>query len=291
MACHNRRVTTLECLQALYSAVRPDGYSLDVYLVDDGSTDGTAASVRARFPKVRLIEGTGDLYWNRGMRLAFAKAIQAHPDFYLWLNDDTILETDGLTRLFSTYNHVAAIQLRSVVVGSTRDRDSGDLTYGGVVHRSRWHPLRLDVLPPADVPLPCDTFFGNCVLIPHSVAQVVGNLDPTFTHSAGDADYGFRARKRGCMLWIAPGFVATCSRNSEENTWEDPLLPLRERWRLVRSPKGLPPQEWRVMLQRQAPTHWPFLIVLPYLRLLLGALRSWFQRKRKWSANRNDFPI
>jgi GT2 family glycosyltransferase len=59
----------------------------------------------------------------------------------------------------------------------------------------------------------CDTMHGKCVLIPRSVVQIVGNLDPAFVHYIGDWDYGLRTRQEGCTVWIAPGYLGTCSLN------------------------------------------------------------------------------
>ena len=42
MTCHNRRELTLKCLGLLLSQIGEDAR---VYLVDDGSTDGTAVAV------------------------------------------------------------------------------------------------------------------------------------------------------------------------------------------------------------------------------------------------------
>jgi GT2 family glycosyltransferase len=279
LTCHNRRQTTLGSLEALHACSLRDGHALEVFVVDDGSSDGTAAAVLQSFPAVRLIEGTGELYWNGGMRKAFSSAMQVGYPFYLWLNDDTLLEDDAIERLLSTFERLVSDgQPLSIVVGSTRDARTGELTYGGVVQRSRWHPLRLGLVEPSSVPLSCDTFFGNCVLIPAEVARIVGNLDPAFTHSMGDADYGFRAHRMGCSMWVAPGFVGTCTQNPKEGAWEDRSLPLRDRWRQFHSPKGLPPAEWRVILQRQAPVLWPIYLVLTYARLLAGSVLSAVRR-------------
>src|SRR5450759_4701317 len=102
MACHNRVANTRDCLMALKNQ-QPSGVTVDVFLVDDGSTDGTAQAVRKVYPDATIIQGDGNLYWCGGMRLAFAQAIQKSYDFYLWLNDDTHLEEDAFLRIFQTY--------------------------------------------------------------------------------------------------------------------------------------------------------------------------------------------
>ena len=95
MACHNRVETTLCCLERLFTNIVAD---LDVWLVDDGSSDGTGARVKERFPSVNVIRGTGSLYWARGMRLAWERAVESHEhyDYFLWLNDDVVLRSDGI---------------------------------------------------------------------------------------------------------------------------------------------------------------------------------------------------
>jgi GT2 family glycosyltransferase len=236
--------------------------------VDDGSTDGTSAAVLEEFEEVELIRGDGSLFWNHGMRRAFQAASKVGYPIYLWLNDDTILNSDSVILLLTTLKELEAAGDRlPIVVGATQDPETQEQTYGGVVHRSRWHPLRLRLVEPGTSPLPCDTFFGNCVLISARVAGLVGNLDPVFTHTFGDIDYGFRAKKLGCTIWTAPGYVGSCRRNPVEGTWEDRSLTARERWRKAHSPKGLPPGEWKVVLRRQAPLLWPLYLTLPYLKI------------------------
>ena len=99
MTVFNRRAMTLACLEALRTQQVPDG-TVDVFVVDDGSTDGTAQAVVQHHPDVRLLHGDGQLYWNGGMRLALAEAMEGDYDYYLWINDDTRLDDDGVRLCF-----------------------------------------------------------------------------------------------------------------------------------------------------------------------------------------------
>src|SRR3972149_8164513 len=66
MACHNRREHTLACLRALRGAEIEARQSCDVYLLDDGGSDGTAEAVANEFPHVHLLRGGGRRVRGRG---------------------------------------------------------------------------------------------------------------------------------------------------------------------------------------------------------------------------------
>ncbi len=90
MTCHNRREKTVACLESLMRQEPVEGLELTVWLVDDGSTDGTAEAVQRVVPGIRLMTGSGSLFWCGGMRAAWAAAAGTQPEAYLWLNDDVI---------------------------------------------------------------------------------------------------------------------------------------------------------------------------------------------------------
>jgi GT2 family glycosyltransferase len=252
----NRKEKTLRALEALFSQKLPAGMELSVFLVDDGSTDGTYESVARQFPQVNLLRGTGHLFWCGGMRLAFTEAMKSHCDYYLWLNDDTTLFPHALTELLQISTSVGP---RAIVVASSQDPDTGQLTYGGVERLNRWKPLRFSRVMPVEKPIPVETMNGNCVLIPQTVAEKIGNLDPHFTHGIGDFDYGLRARRLGFEVILAPGYLAYCRRNPPAVKDRS----LRTRWKKMLSPHGLPPKEWAIFARRYAGAFW-FIYWIPF---------------------------
>lgn len=259
----NRRDQTLEALRRLFANTIP-GVQLTVTLLDDGSTDGTAQAVTAEFPGVEVVRGDGSHFWNGGMRAAWQVAAGRNPDFYLWLNDDTLLDPGAVERLLRTSAFFAD---RAIVVGSTRDAVTGEPTYGGVRRGSTRRPLRFQTVVPGLVPQRADTMNGNCVLVPRSVVSRVGILSAAFTHGMGDFDYGLRAKQRGVEVWVAPGFVGTCTRNQVEGTWQDASLPRWVRWSKVRSVKALPPREWATFTSRHGGPLWWLTFMAPYARV------------------------
>lgn len=269
---HNRRDKTLGCLHALFGCKLPAGLQLSVILVDDCSDDGTEDAVRHQFPSVEIVRGTGQLYWNRGMHRAFARAMAASGfEAFLWLNDDTVLFPDALSRLLQTLDlSVTGERCERIVVGTTKDPETGQPTYGGLKRASRWRPLHFSLVQPRADAVLCDTMNGNCVLISAAAARLLGNLDPIFAHAMGDIDYGLRAKKRGVRLLVAPGFIGHCSRNPTSGSFRDLSVPIHARLRLMRRPKGLPPKSWLTLTARHAGALWPVYFVWPYLRVLIG---------------------
>lgn len=275
MTCFNRKQKTLDCLQSLVASQGIGQLELNVVLVDDGSTDGTVDAIAEAFPWVRVERGDGSLFWCRGMHRAFDLAMRDGYDFYLWLNDDTQLYPDALSRLLKDAAELRASQGRPViVVGSTVDEESGKLTYGGERRASRWRPLTLVKVVPGERAQACDTMNGNILLIPTETARIVGNLDPVYEHAMGDTDYGLRAGQLGVAIWVASGVHGTCGHNPVKGTFADPSLSLAKRWRLMLSRKGLPWRSWWKMTSRHAGPLWPIYFAWPYMKLVVTGLTA-----------------
>ena len=62
LTVHDRKNKTLRCLENLYKQVLPNYLRLDIYLTDDGCTDGTPEAIKRQFPKVHIIKGDGNLF-------------------------------------------------------------------------------------------------------------------------------------------------------------------------------------------------------------------------------------
>ncbi|MBD0261869.1 MAG: glycosyltransferase family 2 protein [Tolypothrix sp. Co-bin9] len=265
--CFNRREITLTCLHALYQQTK----SFDVYLTDDGSSDGTSELVKASYPQVTILKGNGNLFWVGGMRLAFAEAMQRDYDYYLWLNDDTILESKTFERLLTIHEKLSKEgHKNSILVGTTQDALTGKASYGGAVKSCKWYSNKYEFLGSTQLLQECDTMFGNCVLIPRTVAKKLENIDAAFIHSLGDLDYGLRARKLGYSIWVAPEYVGTCSKNSIRNSWVDTKLPVLERLKKVVQVKAFPLKPWATFCRRHSGAFWLIYWFLPYLRAIIG---------------------
>lgn len=275
LACHNRRDMTLRCLGTLFAQRFPDGATvyLRVVLVDDGSGDGTADAVAARFPEVCILRGDGTLWWAGAMETGLRAAMADGADLLLWLNDDVALDEAAVASLLDVHDRWNAAEgRRPVVVGATRPPEGGGRTYGGQ-RRGRWHPFRLCPVQAVGEPQRCDTFQGNVVLVPRPAAQDLGGIDPVFIGVQGmaDTDFGLRATARGIPVVVVPP-VGTCASNTAPAPWCDGGLPLAERLSAIVGPRGLPPRAWLRFARRHGGRLWPLWAALPYLHAVRRAL-------------------
>lgn len=227
MTCHNRREETLRCLEALFSALPAGGLDVSVHLVDDGSSDGTGDAVRQAYPAVSVIRGDGTLFWNRGMRKAWEDALRRDADFYLWLNDDTVLFPFAVGHLLEASGRM---EHRAIISGSTCRPGTGEWSYGGT---SGGKP----VVPDGTL-RECELCHGNILWVPRHVVRRAGILDGFYLHALGDYDYSRTAGSRGIPLRVAPDYLGTCEWHDRAVPWTDRTVPLMRRLRNLYSPLG-----------------------------------------------------
>ncbi len=239
---HNRKDKTLKCLNGIHSQQIPNTINIEVYLTNDGCTDGTAEAIREFFPDTNIIDGDGNLFWNRGMYKAWSAAEESDYDFYLWLNDDTILFENAIASLLSTSDKM---NNGAIIVGYTIDSKREKITYGG---RNKYTGLITDVKGITE----CDTFNGNIVLIPRQVYKLVGKNDPVFHHAIGDTDYGLRAQKMRIKSYISDVACGICDSHEKLPKWSDKNIPLHKRIKFLYRPggNGANPMEFFIYKQR-----------------------------------------
>jgi GT2 family glycosyltransferase len=260
LTCFNRKAKTVQCLDHLFrqAGIGKD-FLLEVYLVDDGSTDGTSEEVNKRFPDVNIIKGNGELYWNGGMHLAWKTAVERkHHDFYLWLNDDTFVFPDAVQEMLACYD----LGGEAIICGSTSTEKTKEFSYGG-------RTMDEKILIPNGQLQQCQIMNGNFVLISNAITKEVGIIDPIFPHSMGDHDYGLRAIKKGFKILITRKYIGSCEKHEKLANWCNPDVPLKKRWKALYSPLGNHPHYFFIYENR----HYGFLTAAKhFLTIHLRAL-------------------
>lgn len=73
------------------------GLNVEVFAVDNASTDGSADRIRADWPEVRLVENKENLGFAGGNNVGMQLAMDAGADYVYLLNQDTEIQPDFLT--------------------------------------------------------------------------------------------------------------------------------------------------------------------------------------------------
>ena len=264
MTCHNRVSETLACLEALYISAKNIIVNINVFLVDDGSKDNTYEKVSATFPKINIIRGSGNLFWNQGMRLAWSTACKnAEYDFYLLLNNDTFLNSDGLKIIFDNYfGYKTEFKKEAIVVGAcSESTECNVLSYG-------LRMMNNDIIYPNENFKCGDLMNGNCVLISRKIFKSIGLLSENYTHAMGDIDYGLRAIEAGFYLITTTKFVATCESHNSLPVWCNSKKSFKQRWQSLHSPLGLNINEYKIFRKR----FWPEVYIISILKIYFRCL-------------------
>lgn len=186
------------CLSALR---RQDGCAFEVVVVDNASTDGSAAAVRERFPDYRVVA----LDTNRGFAAGNnAGAAGAGTPYLVFLNNDTEVQPGWLAALVRAADADSRIGLVSShivyldqpdVVDSAGD---GYLRCGGGFKHGHGQPI--------DRQAHDREVFGACgaaMLIRRELFERLGGFDEDFFMVYEDVDLSYRARLLGSRIVLA----------------------------------------------------------------------------------------
>ena len=205
---HNRKELTLRSLKSIFAQILPDNVTLEVVLVDDGSSDGTSETLKKEFPSVDIITGGGDLYWNQGMLYGWNTIKDIGFDYLMPFNDDIILNNNAVYKLLSC---IKSANIKNIVAsGAMYDPIRSVTSYGGKEVINKFFPLRFKTVEPEGYCKPVDAINMNCVLIPQAVLRKNGFLSNKFKHSCGDFEYGIRHLSNGGMLMLSSEHIGIC---------------------------------------------------------------------------------
>lgn len=203
---------TRQLLDACLRSVEAAGHDLALQLlvVDNGSTDGSAELVRERFPTVELVANAS----NRGYAAANNQAIALArgPNVFL-LNSDAEVEEAALQTLM-TYadDHPEAGLFGPKLLnpdGTLQPSGGNFPTPASTVasllglHRLTGRP-RYGTRRDYDQPAVVDEVSGAAMLIRRDVIDGIGGLDEGFAWGYEDVDFCLRARRAGWLVHYVP---------------------------------------------------------------------------------------
>lgn len=210
---YNTREMTLECLRSVFAQTHQP---FELIVVDNASSDGSAAAIAAEFPDVRLTAGIENHGFAKANNIA---ASYARGEYLLLLNPDTVVLEGAIDRLLdfarrvpeagiwggrtlygdrslnptSCWRRMTLGSLASQVVGlsslfcrSTLFNPEG---YGG------W---------PRDSEREVDIVTGCFLLIRRDFWKSLGGFDSSYVMYGEEADLCLRAHAKGARPMITP---------------------------------------------------------------------------------------
>lgn len=239
LTCFNRKNKTIKCIKSLAEGNKE--YSLRFVVVDDNSSDGTREDLKNLDENIKLLEGTGNLFWSGGMRKGIEWMFENASDteYVLLVNDDVDFRSHILLPMIKK----SIDNNNAVIVGATCN-SQGRYTYGGMKlagakSRGVYRHVSLD-----EANVPCDLFNCNCVLLKYEIMKKMGNFDSVYVHGLADLDYGLRLSRAGILILSSDEYVGICEKNTAEGTWQDLSLSRLERLKRKESVKGAPIKPW-----------------------------------------------
>lgn len=216
----NTRDLLAACLQKLMGEIAAEALASEVWVVDNGSSDGSVEMVRQDFPSVQLLDSGENLGFvaanNRVLERWLADG-QDRPAWILALNPDAELQPGALRML------IAALEAapRAAVAGPSLHYADGRFQHAAFrfpgfmqtaldlfpIQRLMDHPIngryrRRDYA--AGRPFAVDFVLGACLLVRGEAMAQVGILDPAFFMYCEEIDWCQRFRAAGWSVLLVP---------------------------------------------------------------------------------------
>ena len=209
----NTRDLLLDALAGIYASSPP--FAFEVIVVDNASTDGSAAAIAERFPQVVLVANADNSGYARGNNQAIERARAA---YILLLNPDVLLPPDALERVVAfmeEHPDAGALGVRQIhpdgrLQRSVRGFPTPPAVLWELMGLSRLLPKSrsfgayrmtwFDYAHVAEVDQPMGTF----LLIRRAALAQVGPLDEAFPIFFNEVDWCLRCRRAGWKIYFTP---------------------------------------------------------------------------------------
>ncbi|MEZ5082507.1 MAG: glycosyltransferase family 2 protein [Bacteroidales bacterium] len=202
---------TKQCLTNLFADRKIDNLEAEysVVIVDDNSTDGSWEWIQKNYPQVKLLKGTGDLWWGGGINKAVNYALdELKSDFIIWWNNDIIADENYFSNLYNLLKNTDNRTILGAKIYYAHDKEMV-WSMGGIFNSTSGFKV-MNAFGEKDCekfsgPFTCDWLTGMGTVTHRSVYETIGMIDDhNFPQYHGDSDFTLRAKKAGYKIIAHP---------------------------------------------------------------------------------------
>ncbi len=193
-----------EFLPSVVAAVKEDGRDHEILVVDNGSTDGSVAFLKARFPGIRVVPLPRNMRYTGGNNAGIQAALN---DIVIFLNNDMQVDPDFIKPLLEGFAQEGVFSVSCQVF--FQDREKRREETGKTRARWKWGFLEPyhDQILTSDIRKKVVPIFwgggGSCAFDKRKV-QEIGGLDTLYDpFYLEDTDLSYQAWKRGWKSLLA----------------------------------------------------------------------------------------
>ena len=230
LVCWNNKAYLDPCLQSLYEGNLK--YSFDVFVVDNGSTDGIQQMLQEKYPDVKIIQNTG----NVGLGKASNQGIEASNGRYiLLLNNDTIVNGPSFDAMVKFLDE----NPRTGAVGGKLLNPDGTVQACYNNFPTLWEDFMLnsrigELIRPgypavmSGEELKSVDWLGSaCLMVRRSALDEIGLLDESYFIYGDETDLQYRLKKAGWEVYYLPGATTIHYGGRSMNRWSRRKMVLR----------------------------------------------------------------
>lgn len=218
----------------------------EIVLVDNGSTDGSTAALRGRFPKITIIENGANLGFAAGNNVGLKYAAERGADYMMLLNNDIKAAPDMLDIMMAAAESDPRIGMLGPAVHDFGDRPNN---VGWRFNRRWGYSVRIRNEEADGGIIDVDTISGCALMARREVYEKIGGLDESFFLLVEDVDWCLRCAAAGyrvvtaarAKLWHLN--CATLARKSPERLYyeyRNHLMALRRHCGVFAWPAAFP---------------------------------------------------
>lgn len=201
------------------SSVKRSNCSADIYIVDNGSTDGTQEYIKNNYPEAILIQNESNLGFGRANNLGLRYALDNGYDYVYLLNQDAWIFPDTIEKLISVHNRHPEYGILSPMQCQANMHYMDDKFVLNVCYNISRNQLINDLFfnerrSIYEVP----NVMAAHWLISRECIMKVGGFSPTFPHYGEDDNYCDRARYFNYKIGIVPESVGVHDREDRSET-------------------------------------------------------------------------